>query len=333
MSRKTSLALLVLILLLLPAVYGVVDFARFMLRPVAPVAPQVIAVRPGSSFAQVALMLEEGGVVDSALRLRLLARWRGEAGRVKAGEYRFAKAASPGEVLKRLVAGDVIQYRFTVPEGLTLEEIARKLAAEGRGDGGHFLQLARDADFIHSVGVEAKTLEGYLYPETYTLVATTGEKPLLQAMVRQMQARLTEELLAGARARGLSVHELLTLASIIQKEAGNEAEMPIIAGVFHNRLQRGMRLQSDPTVIYGVQDFDGNLTRRHLEEWTPYNTYRIAGLPPGPIASPGEPALRAAAFPAEVNYLYFVGKGDGTHVFSNTLREHNDAVRRYQLKR
>ncbi|MDW7758795.1 MAG: endolytic transglycosylase MltG, partial [Desulfuromonadales bacterium] len=264
---------------------------------------------------------------------RLLARWRGEAGRVKAGEYRFAEAAAPGEVLKRLVAGDVIQYRFTVPEGLTLAEIARKLAAEGRGDGDSFLQLAQDADFIHSLGVEAKTLEGYLYPETYTLVATTEEKELLQAMVRQMKARLTEELLAGARARGLSVHELLTLASIIQKEAGNEAEMPIIGGVFHNRLQRGMRLQSDPTVIYGVKDFDGNLTRRHLEEWTAYNTYRIAGLPPGPIASPGEPALRAAAFPAEVNYLYFVGKGDGTHVFSTTLREHNDAVRRYQLKR
>ncbi|BCA78479.1 endolytic transglycosylase MltG [Desulfuromonas sp. AOP6] len=333
MSRKTSIALLVLILLLSPAIYGVADFARFMLRPVAPAESQVISVRPGSSFAQVALLLEERGVVASALRLRLLARWRGEAGRVKAGEYRFTEAALPGQVLTRLVAGDVIQYRFTVPEGLTLQDIAQKLATEGRGDAARFLQLSRDTDFIHSLGLEVETLEGYLYPETYTLVATTGEKQLLQAMVRQMKLRLTEELVGAARARELSVHQLLTLASIIQKEAGNEAEMPVIAGVFHNRLQRGMRLQADPTVIYGVKDFDGNLTRRHLEEWSPYNTYRIVGLPPGPIANPGESALRAAAYPAEVDYLYFVGKGDGTHVFSQTLREHNDAVRRYQLKR
>jgi UPF0755 protein len=152
-------------------------------------------------------------------------------------------------------------------------------------------------------------------------------------MVRQFESRLAPELLEGAAKIGLDRHRLVTLASIIQKEAGTTSEMPVIAAVFHNRLRRKMPLQADPTVIYGIANFNGNITRKDLRTPTPYNTYRIAGLPPGPIASPGADALRAAAFPAKADYLYFVARGDGTHAFSKDLREHNRAVRHYQLKR
>lgn len=333
MARKSVIIRLILVFLLLPAGYAGVDFYRFCSRDVTPPAPRIVSIPSGSSFARVAQLLQDEGVVSSAFRLRLLVRLRGDAAKVKAGEYGFSEPALPGEVLDRLVAGDVRQYRFTVPEGLTMKEIAQRLSAEGLGNGDLFLQLARDPAFIASLGVEATSLEGYLFPETYTLVAGTPERRLIQAMVRQMTARLTPDLLAAAQARGLNAHELVTLASVIQKEAGNESEMPLISAVFHNRLKRGMRLQADPTVIYGIENFNGNLTKKDLLEPTPYNTYRIAGLPPGPISNPGEAALKAAAFPADVNYLYFVGRGDGTHAFSLTLTEHNAAVRRYQLRR
>ncbi len=152
-------------------------------------------------------------------------------------------------------------------------------------------------------------------------------------MVHQFREHLSAELLAAATAQGMSLHQLVTLASIIQKEAGSPAEMPLISAVFHNRLRRRIPLQADPTVIYGIENFDGNLTRHDLVTRTPYNTYRIPGLPPGPIASPGEDALRAAAFPAAVDYLFFVARGDGSHQFSSNLKDHNKAVRRFQLHR
>jgi UPF0755 protein len=264
----------------------------------------------------------------------VLSRLRGNAHSIKAGEYDFQEPAAPGKVLDRLITGDVRRLKFTVPEGLNLTEIAAKLEAEGRGDKTAFLALARDPVFISTLGLDAPTLEGYLFPETYTLESGTSEERLIKAMVEQFRTRLgAEELVAAAAERGLDLHQMVTLASIIQKEAGNEAEMPVISGVFHNRLRLRMPLQADPTVIYGIADFDGNLTRKHLNTPTPYNTYRMRGLPAGPIASPGEKALRAAAMPAAVDYLYFVSQGDGTHVFSQTLKEHNNMVRRYQLRR
>ncbi|MEZ4483867.1 MAG: endolytic transglycosylase MltG [Syntrophotaleaceae bacterium] len=183
------------------------------------------------------------------------------------------------------------------------------------------------------MGIKAASLEGYLFHRAYTFDSRTDSRQLIKAMADQCLSEMTPALLAKAKEQGLNRHQLLTLASIIQKEAGDNSEMPLISAVFHNRLRRGIALQADPTVIYGIENFDGNLTRRHLQEITPYNTYRVPGLPPGPIASPGRAALQAAANPAAVNYLYFVARGDGSHQFSNTLREHNAAVRRYQLKR
>jgi UPF0755 protein len=206
------------------------------------------------------------------------------------------------------------------------------VAAAGIGTTEQFVKAATDLGRLGRLGVPGKSLEGYLFPETYTVTTTTTPVEVVRAMVAQFERQLTPELLAAAKARGLDRHALVTLASIVQKEAGTVEEMPLIAAVFLNRLRMGMRLQADPTVIYGIVDFDGNLTRRHLLTPTPYNTYTRAGLPPGPIASPGLAALKAAAEPAQSNALYFVARGDGRHEFNTTLEAHNRAVRRYQLR-
>jgi UPF0755 protein len=333
MTRRSRLILAAFILLLALTAGAGLRFAWFLRQPVEPPAPRLVAVPPGASFAGVAARLEAEGVIASAFQFRILSRLRGDARQIKAGEYGFMAPAGPGTVLDRLIAGDVRRLKFTVPEGLNLAEIAAKLDREGRGDKTVFLALARDPAFIATLGLDVPSLEGYLFPETYTLESGTSEKRLIRAMVEQFRTRLAPKLEAAAAERGLDPHQLVTLASIIQKEAGNEEEMPLVSAVFHNRLRLRMPLQADPTVIYGIADFDGNLTRKHLNTPSPYNTYRMRGLPSGPIASPGEKALRAAAAPAAVDYLYFVSRGDGTHVFTGTLKEHNSMVRRYQLRR
>lgn len=331
--RKKLLIILLLLSLGLAMAVPIWRFVQFIHEPVAPPAPQMIRITSGSSFSEIARALETQGVVADAGMLKLLARWREAAGSVKAGEYSFDRAATPDAILARLIAGDVIRYRFTVPEGLSLREIAVRLEAEGRGKAESFLAQATDPTFCQPLGIAAPTLEGYLFPETYLMTSDMSERMLIEAMVREFNRRLAPEIEAGAKEHDLDRAQLVTLASIIQKEAGNRDEMPIIASVFHNRLKQGMPLQADPTVIYGVENFDGNLTRTHLKTATPYNTYQMRGLPTGPITNPGEDALRAAAFPATTDYLFFVAKGDGTHAFSKTLNEHNALVRQYQLKR
>lgn len=305
---------------------------NFITTAVAPAQPTVVDVKPGSSFRRTASQLEAAGVVTDATRFTLLARWRHVTGQVHAGQYLFETAARPDEVLARLVAGDIRKFHVTIPEGFNLRDIAARLATTGLAAADEWFALCHDAKFIADLDIDANSLEGYLFPETYTYISSTTPRQLLQAMAAQMQAALTPPLLTAARALQLNPHQLITLASIIQKEAGNVAEMPLISAVFHNRLRAGIPLQADPTVIYGIADFDGNLTRKNLETPTPYNTYRIKGLPPGPIASPGRAALEAAAHPADSKALYFVSRGDGTHEFSATLKDHNRAVRRYQLR-
>jgi len=333
MVRRNLLIAAVLAALGLAVAVPALRFAWFIKHPVAPPSPQTVRIASGTSFAEIARTLEAQGVVADAGKLKLLARWREAAGRVKAGEYAFDQPANPDAILARLVAGDVIRYRFTVPEGLTLREIAARLETEGRGRADSFLALTHDPAFCQPLGIAGTTMEGYLFPETYLLTGDMTEEKLIQAMVREFNRRLTPEIEAGATQHKLNRHQLVILASIIQKEAGNREEMPLIASVFHNRLQKGIPLQADPTVIYGIDNFDGNLTRQHLNTPTPYNTYQLRGLPAGPIANPGEDALRAAAFPATTDYIFFVSRGDGTHAFSKTLQEHNALVRKYQLMR
>lgn len=308
------------------------QYAYFLLRPVTPPGQRVIVIEPGASLSSIAKRLQERGVIGNVTNFKLLARWRDAGSHIKAGSYEFARAATPGEVLTRLTSGDTLQQSFTIPEGFSLSQIAEKLEAEGCGPASSFMALAVDPEFIKSLGLEVDSLEGYLFPETYAFGPESSQERLIQTMVRQAKKRLTPELLAQALEVNLNQHQLLTLASIIQKEAGNKAEMPIISSVFHNRLKLGMRLQADPTVTYGLTEFSGRITKKHLATETPYNTYRISGLPAGPIACPGADALHAAANPADTDYLYFAAKGDLTHEFSRTLEEHNAAVRKYIRK-
>jgi UPF0755 protein len=319
-------------LLSIAAVFGL-PFGLFLLQPMLPSHPAVVTIAPGTSFSRIADRLESENNISSAFNLKILALLRGDARNVQAGQYNFAAASRPGRVLDRLTAGDVRRLRLTLPEGLTMVQIAERLRQAGYQDHETFLQLARDPAFIQQLGIDAATLEGYLFPNTYSFGARLPARHLLRFMVSLCFERLSPELLTQADKLGLNRHALITLASIIQRETARRSEMPIIAAVFHNRLRRGMPLQADPTVIYGLAHFNGNLTRRDLRTPTPYNTYTRRGLPAGPIANPGGAALHAAAHPAEVDYLYFVSRGNGRHQFSHTLREHNRAVRRYQLRR
>ncbi|MFQ5804203.1 MAG: endolytic transglycosylase MltG [Candidatus Methylomirabilales bacterium] len=258
-------------------------------------------------------------------------RWAG----IEPGQGETTLVAVGGGTLdlrQALQEGTVQPRKVTIPEGSTLRQIARLLAAEGIVDGKRFLRLAMDPSVASSYVAEAETLEGFLFPGSYQFVKGQREEEIIEAMVQRFLQAFPIEDELRAQQQGRSLHEIVTLASIVEKEAVVDREMPIIAGVFTNRLERGMRLQADPTVLYGRRR-RGRIRTRDLRAKHPYNTYIHHGLPPGPIASPGRAALKAALDPAQVNYLYFVSKNNGTHYFSRNLKEHNRAVRKFQLSR
>jgi UPF0755 protein len=281
----------------------------------------------------VAKVLEAQGLVRDANAVVLLARLRGPNAVVKAGEYDLSPAWTTQKILDHLVAGKVRTYTAVLPEGIRAIEIADRLEETGLTRRDEFLRVVSDAEFAKSLGVPAPSLEGYLYPETYEIPGDLSPEELARVLVAQFNSAW-QEIEPEARCVKLSKHEIVTLASIVEKETAAPEERPLIAAVFLNRLRKGMRLETDPTVIYGIENFDGNLRKRHLlDKSNPYNTYQISGLPPGPIASPGVDALRAVVHPADTEYLYFVSKNDGTHQFSTTYREHVNAVNRYQKRR
>ncbi len=287
-----------------------------------------IEIRKGDSFAAITQELSGKGVISQWRPLMLWAQLLGADKKVHPGLYRFDGAVSPTRVLAHLVDGRSVRYKVTVPEGLTVRQIANLLERRSRASAAGFLTAAMNPTLLEPLG--ADSLEGYLFPATYKFTALATEEHIVKTMLETFERRFTTEMEARGRDLGMTRHQVVTLASIIEKEGGPHDEWAMVSAVFHNRMKRGMRLQSDPTVIYGLDDFDGNLTRRHLRTPGPYNTYTIHGLPPGPIANPGLAAINAALFPAAVDYLYFVSKNNGSHHFSVTLREHNKAVARYQ---
>jgi UPF0755 protein len=310
------------------------DILLFLASPATERSETVIIDFPvGTPISSLADLLEQRGVVRSSLKFRLYARLKGEARHIKAGEYEFSTALRPDGVLSKLVRGEVLLHQVTFPEGVTTQEIAALLAAQGLAGADQVLAAAADADFARELGISVPTLEGYLFPDTYRFARHLPVATLLRTMVGRFIQYFGAAQEERARHLGLTRHEVVILASIVEKETGSAPERPLIAGVFLNRLRRGIPLQSDPTVIYGIPEFDGNLTRPHLRTDTPYNTYTRRGLPTGPICNPGAAAFDAVLSPAATSYLYFVGKGDGTHHFSATLPEHNAAVARYQLHR
>lgn len=303
-------------------------------RPVGTAAEEKLFTVPaGWGLKKTADALRQEGLVSNALRFTILTRLDGKDKLLKAGEYFFSTTMTPREILGQMVEGRVHLYRLTIPEGYNLVQIAAAVAAAGLATEKDFLDTARDPETAKHQGIEAETLEGYLFPDTYYFPRGLDSITIIATMVRQFRAAYKPDWEQQANNLGMTLHEVVTLASIIEKETGAPEERPLIASAFHNRLRKGMRLETDPTVIYGIPDFDGNLTRRDLETHTPYNTYKINGLPPGPIASPGALSLEAALHPAQTDYLYFVSKRNGTHQFSTTIRAHNAAVRKYQLRK
>lgn len=293
-----------------------------------------VEVRRGDTFASVARELHRKGLVSQPRLFGLWARLRGLDTGMHRGIYRFEGAVSPAAVLDGLVRGRTAVHKVTVPEGFTVRQIGRLLVGRGLAAPERFAAAVNEPTLLASIRTEMTgSLEGYLFPSTYHFRILATEEEIVKTMFTEFEDRFTPEMEARARELGMTRHEAVTLASIIEKEGGPTDEFPLISAVFHNRLKRRMRLQSDPTVIYGIKDFDGNLTRRHLRRRDPYNTYHIRGLPPGPIANPGVAAMTAALFPADVEYLYFVSRNDGSHHFSHSLREHNRAVVKYQRNR
>lgn len=294
-----------------------------------------VEVPQGASPASIGRRLVAAGVVRDTLTFRYEVLRSGAGRRLQAGEYRFDRPMSARDVVAKLARGDVYLLPITFPEGLTIRQMSEIFESKGFGPASAFVAAARDPRPIQSLDPDARDLEGYLFPDTYTLPRKTTAAQLVLRMVGAFQKALTPDLRQRAGARGLSVRELVTLASIVEKETGKPEERPIVAAVYSNRLAIHMGLQCDPTVIYALDRanrYTGNLTRDDLKVDSPYNTYRYAGLPPGPIAAPGGASLDAAANPANVPYLYFVSRNDGTHVFATTLDEHNRNVYEYQKK-
>lgn len=311
---------------------GWMHWALSPVRTASGPAPTSFDVESGARLSTVARRLEQRGLIRSALAMRGWARLQARDARLKVGEYELSPTFSTPEILAILASGRVRTHPIVIPEGIRAAEIADRLDAADLADREQFLSLVFDPKSPERFDVEGPTLEGYLFPETYRFARGLPAETIVRAMIERFRTVYRE--LRKETPTTLSMRELVTLASIVEKETGVPEERPLIAAVFLNRMQRGMRLETDPTVIYGIADFDGNLRRTHLEdEANRYNTYRIPGLPPGPIASPGREAILAVLEPAETDYLYFVSRNDGTHVFSKSYRDHSRAVAQFQKQR
>ncbi len=301
--------------------------------PVVQAATTRVDIPASLGVLDIARRLSQAGVIRSALAFSVLATLRGTARQLRAGEYDIPQNTSTLQILEQIESGRVVQHTIVLPEGGSVAELAAAFEAAGLATADDINRLGRDPLFLRTLHIEAPSLEGYLFPDTYQFVRGAAPEELLARMVQRLRAKLTPELADRARARGFTLHQLLTLASIIEREAVVRDEMPLISAVFWNRLERNMPLQADPTVQYAVGKGRRGLTRADLLVDHPYNTYRRTGLPPGPIASPGIAAVEAALAPAPVAYLYFVSMDDRRHYFSTTIAQHNAAVGRYRLAR
>lgn len=339
--RRRSRAGCCLILALgVAAAGGAAAYGWWVARPYQGYAgnEKLVDVAPGTGASRILDQLGREGVLVNPLVARAYLVYVLGNPPLQAGEYRFAGPMTFQQVLRKLIRGDVVSRGVTVVEGFTMEDIANQLAQAGAGRREVFLQLMRSPALIADLDPAAPDLEGYLFPETYRFRVGTSESEIVATLVKTFRSRFERSvrpLMAGATLAGkpATVREVVTLAGIVEKEARAAAERPVVAGVYRNRLQRHMALDADPTIIFALrrlERWDGHLHHEDLQLESPYNTYRYAGLPPGPICSPGLPSLQAAARPADVPYLYFVSRNDGTHVFATTLEEQNRNVQIWQ---
>ncbi len=333
--KKLGVAILLILIFLFIGVAGVyLNIVAYAEKPpnTASVV-QTVVVQSGQGFKSLSTLLYQKGIILHPIKFRLFARIKGYDKRIKAGEYMLSSAMMPKKILETMVDGKVRLHRLTIPEGYNLRQIARAVETSGFASEADFLKAATDPDLVHDKGIDAQTFEGYLFPDTYYLPRGISSENIISTMVKRFWSVFTPEWEEQTKILGLTMHKVITLASIIEKETAVAAERPIISSVFHNRLKRNMRLESDPTVIYGMRDFNGNITRKDLKRPTPYNTYTMKGLPPGPISNTGAKAIEAALYPAGTKFLYFVSKNNRTHHFSTNFKDHNRAVRKYQLRR
>ena len=293
---------------------------------------QVFEVKSGMTLKQVSQELLGHKLIRSANAFQAIALIQDKEKLIKVGEYYISPSMPAAEILQRITSGKTVLHSVTIPEGYRITEIANLLEERDLVDKNIFLQQAKNVKLLE--GVPTGSLEGYLFPDTYHFGKRTTEAIIIKKMVETFKERaLKKEFLKRAGDMGFSYHEIITLASLIEKETGKDSERKQISSVFHNRLKKNMLLQTDPTVIYAIDIFDGNIRKRDLNIDSPYNTYRYKGLPPGPIANPGLKSIIAALYPATTSDLYFVSKQDGSHKFSATLNEHNRAVQKYQLRK
>jgi UPF0755 protein len=326
-NRKLLFAgIVVALLVILP----LVRFGMFITRPAGNGKIELIVpFAEGSSLKKFARELENTGIISDAGLFVIYARIQGADARVKAGSYHFSDGLSPAEILRRMVAGDVFAYRFTVPEGYSIYQVAELLENQGIFHKQPFLKECTNRQLLKELNIRGKSVEGYLFPSTYSIPPEMTEAGLIRMMVGQFNKVYDQKFAGRAGTLPLSGLDIITLASMIEKEAVLPAERPLIASVFLNRLKKRMPLQSDPTAVYGIRAFTGKVSKQDIMRRSPYNTYLIKGLPPGPIGNPGLAAMEAVISPSTTGYLYFVARKDGSHAFSTTLEEHNRAVRKY----
>jgi UPF0755 protein len=332
---KRIVALLALLAATLAAVAAFAGWRAWQLlhTPFGPSSQVEFEVESGETARQILDRLEDRGLLPNAILARVyLTRYLDDPP-LQAGEYLIPSPTTTPDVLARLIRGDVVMHAVTLIEGLTLEETAQQLEAAGFGEYEEFVERMRSPTAVVDLDPAAETLEGYLFPDTYSFPRTATVERIVETLVETFRKHLERDL--GGEQSVENLRDLVILASIVEKEAQVDDERPIIAGVYRNRLERGIGLYADPTIIFALKQlgtWDGDIRRRDLDLDSPYNTYRYPGLPPGPICSPGLASLEAAAAPAEVPYLYFVSRNDGTHVFAETLREHNRNVDEWQRR-
>ena len=295
-------------------------------------ATRPFVVKPGESFSRINYRLEKEGIISNSTLFYRVAKLKKLVTRIRVGEHSIPSNSNMINIITLLTAGPSSDISVTIPEGKNIYQIGEIL--EGRqiiDDRKDFIEFAKNKRFTDSLGIPATTTEGYLYPDTYRFSKGTSSKTIIRKMVNNFFTKIKS---LNFKDTSLTPHEVIILASIVEKETGAKFERPLIAGVFHNRLKKKMRLQSDPTTIYGIyENFDGNLRKKDLQQKTAYNTYRINGLPAGPISNPGKASIQAVLKPKSHSFIYFVSQNDGTHVFTKTYKEHLAAVRKWQLNR
>ncbi|HEK86241.1 MAG TPA: endolytic transglycosylase MltG [Candidatus Aminicenantes bacterium] len=332
-QKLIKLALILLILLNLLLAFSL---SQFLNRPYGQESgKKTIEIEKGQGTRIIARHLKKNGLLSNSLFFRLSYSLYYSPRFLMAGEYQFSLPVSPKKIILDLIGGKIMLHPITIPEGLTYEEIASLLIEKQYPIEGSFTEACQQAELVQAFDPKATNLEGYLYPETYFFGRGAKAQELVKAMVEQFTRVFGEKERRRAKELGMSIREVVTLASLIEKETSRPEEKVLVSAVFHNRLRLGMKLDCDPTIIYALKlqnRFDGNLRLSDKSLDSPYNTYLYPGLPPGPICNPGKEAIMAALYPAPVDFLYFVSRGDGSHTFNRSYNEHLKAVKRFQLK-